>query len=116
MIHRGLDASGDWIFGKGKNSFCKDLDAVMLNIRTRLLSFRNDCFFDMEAGIDWWNMGKNRRDITAAIKETIATSYGVVKLVSFDIEFSRDRTLTTTYHIDTIYGKDYANTEILTYA
>ena len=44
----------DWTFGKGRQSYLRHEAAIKQSIRTRLMSFLGDCFFDINAGIDWW--------------------------------------------------------------
>ena len=84
MKSRNIDENGDWTFGKGRGNYAQGTAALMLNVRTRLLSFRNNCFFDMDAGIDWWNMlgGRDRRRIAASAQKTILESYGVAGISS----------------------------------
>lgn len=114
MIFRNLTIDGDWCFGKGRNSFLKDDSALMMNIRTRLLSFLGDCFFDEEAGIDWWNLlgGKNLKTLLASIQRVILRSSQVKRIVNLDytlnnrvfsirlsVEFADGQILTDTVEI-----------------
>ena len=86
MRFRNLDSSGDWVFGKGRNSFLQNTDALMMNIKTRLLSFLNDCFFDTEAGVDWWNLlgAKDKKSLLASIQRVVLRSSQVKKIVNLD--------------------------------
>ena len=54
MIIRTIDGSGDWEFGKGRNSYSSGQAAVAEMVQTRLLSFLGDCFWDVTAGINWY--------------------------------------------------------------
>ncbi len=56
MHIRAIDSENDWQFGKGLQSYKYKNNAIMQNVKTRLLSFLNDCWFDMEAGIDWYRL------------------------------------------------------------
>jgi hypothetical protein len=93
MKHRAVMEAGEWIFARGKSGYERGNNAVMLNVRTRLMSFTNDCFFDLEAGIDWWNLlgGKNRDLLLKQIKSTILDSYGVKEIVKFDAKVNAER-------------------------
>lgn len=107
MKHRGVDINGNWVFGKGKNSYAIGTDAVKINIRTRLLCFKNNCFFDLDAGIDWWNLGsgndRNLKMLDLQIREIISGSYGVDKVISSNIDFNRiTRTISVVYKIKLI--------------
>lgn len=86
MRFRNLTTEGDWCFGKGRNSFVTGNQALMLNIKTRLLSFLNDCFFDMGAGIDWWTYlgGKDLKSVLADVQRTVLRSSQVKRIVNLD--------------------------------
>lgn len=86
MRFRNLTAYGDWCFGKGRNSFLQNDEALMMNIKTRLLSFLGDCFFDTEAGIDWWNLigGKDLKSLIASIQRVVLRSSQVKRIVDLD--------------------------------
>lgn len=109
MRFRNLDENGDWTFGKGRNNYLKDNDALMMNVRTRLLSFLGDCFFDTEAGIDWWTLlgGKNLKTIIASVQRVILRSSNVKRIVDLDYTLT-NRTLSIRVTIE------FANGEILT--
>ena len=109
MKHRGVDENGNWIFGKGKNSYATGKEAVKLNIKTRLLSFQYNCFFDLEAGINWFDLGsgkeKNLQILNLKIKEVISTSYGVNKIISSDININPStRKVSVTYNVQLLEG------------
>jgi hypothetical protein len=119
MIHRALDNNGDWFFGKGRNSFDAGAKAIMTNIKTRLLSFKDDCFFDADAGVDWWNMPdyKDKKAFIYQVRAVIMQSYGVARLTDLDASFSQNRVLSLNYSVETIYKERLSdNTEILQYA
>ena len=86
MRFRNISTDGDWVFGKGRNSFLQNTDALMMNIKTRLLCFLNDCFFDTEAGIDWWNLlgAKDKKSLIASIQRVVLRSSQVKKIVNLD--------------------------------
>ena len=86
MRFRNLDENGDWCFGKGRNSYLINDRALMMNIRTRLLSFLGDCFFDTEAGIDWWTFlgGKDLKSLLASVQRVVLRSSQVKKIVDLD--------------------------------
>lgn len=106
MIIRNIDANNDWTFGKGKQNYAQEDNAIATNLKTRLQSFLNDCFFDMEAGLDWFNiLGKDREKLLSEVKKCIVTSYGIYRLNDVDVYFDREkREITITYNVDTIYS------------
>lgn len=112
MIIRNLNSSHDWLFGSGLGCYLTGNAAIGLNIETRILSWVNDCFFDMGAGIDWANRLGSKNQQTLLIndlKRIILQSYGVTGIVSFDISVT-GRAFTANYVINTIYTAGYANT------
>lgn len=111
MRFRGIDANGDWVFGKGRNSYLKDNEALMMNIRTRLLEFLNDCFWDMEKGIDWWTLmgGKDLKKILVDVQRTILRSYQVKRIVNLDYTLT-NRKLFISISIEFLNGQVLSDT------
>jgi len=109
MIFRSLDANSDWNFGRGKNDYLQSDAAIGLNIKTRILSWLNDCFFDMEAGIDWKTRLGNyeQQDLLELdLRRIILQSYGVTGILSFDTNVA-DRAFSASYEITTINSQSY---------
>ena len=106
MRFRNLDSNGDWCFGKGRNSYLRDNQALLLNIKTRILEFYQDCFFDMEKGIDWWNLmgGKNLQKVLVDVRKTILESYQVRRIVSLEYAL-QNRALTILVSIEFMNGE-----------
>ena len=106
MIVRGLDANGDWMFGKGKNDYKSGNYAVEQSIKTRLQSFLGDCFFATDAGLDWWNLlgSKDITTLTLAVKATIFNTPNVTAIISSSVNLDRNRKITITYAVKTAYS------------
>jgi hypothetical protein len=110
MIFRNLDINGDWTFGKGKNNYLTKSDAIALNVKTRLSSWVNDCFFDMTAGIDWnGRLDKNQNQLLEQnLTDLIAKTDDVTGITSVQSQFnSETRTFNIQYTINTIYTQNY---------
>lgn len=110
MKVRAIDENHDWTFGLGLQDYKIDEKAVSQNVKTRLLSFYGDCFFDQTAGIDWFRLlGYGTQELLLmAIKQTILATENVVGINSVDLETDRrDRTFSVTYDIRTIYSQSY---------
>lgn len=92
-----------WEFGKGKQSYDIEKQAVMTNIKTRLYSFKNDCFFDADAGIDWFNvlgLPNNRARILLEVNNVILNTYGVQEIISSDVVIDGSkRQVSLTYEV-----------------
>lgn len=111
MIFRQLDENNDWTFGKGKNNYARENDAIGLNIKTRIKSWVGDCFFDTGAGIDWVNRlgSKNQRDLLELdLRNIILQSSGVTGIISFD-SFLDGRSFSADYSVQTVYSRSYTD-------
>ncbi len=107
MRVRGLSPTNDWLFGRGRNDYLVDRKAVAQSIKTRLKSFLGDCFFDLSAGIDWFNLNGSKRELELrlAISAVILNTEGVQTLT--ELTFSRSvasRIFLIQYECSTIYG------------
>ena len=107
MIHRNLDSSGDWEFGNGKQSYTKDLTAVLLNIKTRLKSWKGDSFSSPAEGVDYKNyLDKGTKTfLDSDVKRVILQSEGIIKIKSYSSGVDRTtRDFSAQAEILTIYG------------
>lgn len=111
MRFRNIDNNGDWCFGKGRNSYLSGNDALMMNIKTRLLEFLGDCFWDTGKGIDWWGLlgGKDIRRVVVDVQRTVLQSYMVKRIVSLDYVL-KNRTLYITLSIEFLDGEILTDT------
>lgn len=112
MIIRALTTSGDWQFGQGTESYNFNAAAVAENIQTRILSFLGNCWWDTNAGIDWFTYfgspGKQQQTVLS-VQAVILASYGVTKVNSVTLnlnDFTRAAVLT--YNINSIYSSNYS--------
>ncbi len=108
MKHRALTEDGDWTFGKGLSSLARGVDAVVLNVKTRLASWKGDCVFDLAEGVDYTNYLSRGTKVflDSNIKRVILKSEGVLKITQYKSELQHDeRHVTIRATIDTIYGR-----------
>ncbi len=106
MRVRALDVDHDWTFGKGRNDYLVNNKAVTQNIDTRLNSFLGDCFFDLGAGIDWFNLlgAKDQLALNLAISAVILNTQEVTGILQLSIVLSVTRRLTVQYRVQTSYS------------
>ena len=107
MIVRALDTAKDWQFGRGKNDYLKNRDAIKQIIGTRLYQFLGDCFFAVSEGIDWFNFlgSKDDTGLQLAINSVILNTEGVTGLVLINTGYdSSTRNFRVEYTVQTIYG------------
>lgn len=81
---RGSRLTDDWVFGKGKNDYLKNDDAIAYDIKTKLSIFKTECFFDQEAGLAWFDLlGQKNQDILLLnIKSKIMEVDGVLSVTN----------------------------------
>jgi len=107
MIHRALDTNNDWTFGKGKASFTRKMDALVLNVKTRLRSWRGDCFFATAEGVDYnnfLNIG-TKVFLDSDVKRVILQSEGILQITSYESTIDEEgRGFTAQVSVQTIYG------------
>lgn len=106
MRVRQVDSSHDFTFGKGKNNYLTATRAIVQNIDTRLLSFLGNCFFDLGAGIDWFNLlgSKNEIALNLAVSAVILNTQNVTGLLQLSISLGATRVLTIRYQVQTTYS------------
>lgn len=106
MIIRAVDNLNDWLFGRGRNDYKREVKAVAQNIKTRLQSFLGDCFFDLSAGVDWFNLLGSKQEIQLrlAISTVILNTQEVNSLSEVLVARGNNRQLLVTYSVVTNYG------------
>lgn len=114
---RNVDANNDWCFGKNLQDYGDDLVSTSNNIKTRLQSVKYDCFFDLTAGIDWFNILGNRGQFAKNVVEInvrlcILQSLYVTEIVNLQVIERNNRSLYLQYTVNTIFGQVTDNTVI----
>lgn len=93
----GLTESGDWTFGRGKANYKTRSEAVRQNVVTRLRSFKNDYFADVEAGGDWLTLFGQRGPesrILREIERIVLQTYGVRSIDKLEVIQQSNRNAT----------------------
>lgn len=107
MIIRNLTSENDWTFGAGIQNYRSNLDAIELNIKTRLQSWKGDCFFAPLEGVDYNNyLDVGTKDfLDSDVKRVILQSEGVIKITVFGSTLERStRAYSAQAEVVTIYG------------
>ena len=114
MIVRALDANGDWTYGTGQNNYLSGQAAAEQLIKTRILSFLGDCFFDSTSGIAWFSyLGSLNSELALnlAVSATILNTTDengnqiVTGMQQLSIVLNRQsRNLSVSYQAVTIYS------------
>ena len=107
MLFRTLDSNWDWKFGRGKSDFAQDALAVAYDLKTKILSWYGDCFFDAAAGVDWENIlgsKDKKQQLDISIKNIIVSNDDVDEIVLFDSEIT-NREYHCRARVKTIYNE-----------
>ena len=106
MRVRQIDATGDWMYGKGQNDYLTANPAVAQNINTRLNSFLGDCFFDSGAGLDWFNLlgAKDQTALNLSISAVILNTREVTGILQLFTTLDVTRRFTVQYRVQTSYS------------
>lgn len=84
---RAIDVNGEPLYGEGMLNYFTGNDAIAMDVVTRLRSVIGDCFFDLEANIDWDNILGSRNykkeRVDEDIKKVILATDGVASINSF---------------------------------
>jgi len=107
MIIRNLDVNNDWQFGKGIQDYKRDLDAIELNIKTRLKSWKGDCFYLPAEGVDYNNFLDvgTKTFLDSDVKRVILQSEGVIKMTEYESSLDREsRAFSAQATIISIFG------------
>lgn len=110
MKVRAVDSNHDWTFGRGLQDYVINDRAVSQNVKTRILSFYGDCFFDELAGIDWFNLlGYGAQELLLmSVKQTVINTEGVTAINNVDVHIDIEkREFLIRYDIQTIYSRSY---------
>lgn len=106
MTTRAINDKREFMFGNGLLNYKVDLEELKQNIITTIRSFKNDCFFDLDAGIDWQTYLSNygtEKDIKEDIIRNVKMIEGVVNVYNYNA-YLDNRKLVITFMVSTIYG------------
>lgn len=106
MIIRALDGDNDWTFGRGKNDYLRENDAVAEEIATILRCFLGDCFFDVPQGIDWFNLlgTNNKLGLILQVKNKILNVEEVTGLIDLSVNLDENRNIFLQYSVSTVFS------------
>lgn len=107
MIIRSATDDGDFTFGKGFSDYYRDQNAIIHNVRTRLLSWRGDCFFAPAEGVDYNNfLDIGTKDLLDSdIKRVVLQSEGIIRINQYDSTLDREtRDFSANITVTTIFG------------
>lgn len=105
---RKLTKDDDWTFGRGRADYIRKDPEIQQNIKTRLRSFKDDWFLDIEANIPWIELlgsFNKKREIEQEVKRVILATDGVLRINKLDIIVD-NRVARIEANIDTIYTKN----------
>lgn len=101
-----------WRFGQGLSCYKTEQNAIEQDVYCALLEWKNDCFFDLEAGIDWRTRlgSKNQKELLDVdIVNIIENRYGVLSVTDF-VSNVIDRVYTCQCEVFTIFSESFTLT------
>ena len=107
-IRRNENGQEEFCFGHGFTDYKKELAYVCQDVETALYEFKNDCFFDLEAGIDWKaRLGYygQKEYLDEEIQQIVSNRIGVINIVNFDSNII-DRVYICTIEVLTVYSDE----------
>lgn len=107
-VRKNNNNQSEFVFGHGYTDYKSELAFVKQDVETALYEWKNDCFFDIEAGIDWKvRLGyHNQKDLLDEdIKELVVSRTGVLRIVNFESNVI-DRLYVCTIEILTLYSEE----------
>ena len=108
MMFRNLDSNSDWQWGQGLQSYVGGQQAIALNVKTRLLSFLGNAFWDVLAGINWFvyfgTPGQSAQ-ILLSTQAVILQSYGITKVANVFLSTVNGVTANLQFNAYTIYSQ-----------
>ena len=109
MRVRRLDKNHDWTFGQSFANYANESEAVAQCVQTRLWSFTNDWFLDLDHGLPWLEQMGRRVDLSGwemRIKRHVLETYGVRRISNYAADFNPEtRKLTINIDYIDIFGE-----------
>lgn len=103
----GINSSGDWLFGHGRNSYKTKSNAIAQNVVTRLRLFTDDWYLDVDSGIEWVELLGTRGNtdrIRRAIEKSVLQTDGVKSISRIEIEQNaKDRSISVILEYNDVF-------------
>lgn len=113
MAIRKVDSNNDWIFGYNSADYANGNDEIAQNISTRLQEWKNNCFWNVSAGINYsvrLVYEDQERLLLQDVKNVISQTNGVSAILSVNVSL-QSRKLTIDYKVLSIYKSIIENTK-----
>jgi hypothetical protein len=103
---RSIDENDDWTFGAGMLNYRTGKESLILDLKTRLRSWRENCYFDKTAGVDYNELLEKGTKplLDQDVKRVAFQTRGVIGITSFESEIV-GREYQCRLQLSTIYGK-----------
>jgi hypothetical protein len=107
MRVRALDSNWDFKFGRSRQDYASESLATAYDVKQKILCWYNDCFFDMQSGIDYKNLLGNKNSKTEldnSIKKILIVQPDIVEITYFESSIT-NRVYHLTVRFKTVYGE-----------
>jgi hypothetical protein len=112
-VRKNDSGQEEFCFGHGYTDYKHEVAYVQQDIETALLEFKNDCFFKLNAGIDWkTRLGSHgqKEYLDEDIQNVVIKRDGVIYINNFQ-SVVVDRVYTCTFEVFTVYSEESINIE-----
>lgn len=112
-VRKNDSGQEEFCFGHGYTDYKHEIAYVQQDIETALLEFKNDCFFKLNAGIDWkTRLGSHgqKEYLDEDIQNIVTKRDGVIYINNFQ-SVVVDRVYTCTFEVFTVYSEESINIE-----
>ncbi len=110
MKIRNLDRDGDFVFGKGLQSYLTGQAAIELDIKTYLNLWTGNAFWALQAGVNWrqyLDKGQESR-LLAGLQAAIMGRFGVMAINQLSANLDRrTRRIVVSYDVKTIFTQSF---------
>jgi hypothetical protein len=110
MIIRKIINGNDWSFGKGLSDYAVAEQAIEENMKTKILEWVGDCFWNLSAGVNWLarlDVGQ-QANLLEDIKSVVLNCFGVVGITAMTIQLDPpSRHALIQGNVSTIYSPSF---------
>ena len=113
---RNIDENNDWLFGHGKQDYAIEEKEIEIDILTSIKCWKNNCFFDLGYGIDWYNILGSRNtqeQLKSQLSKLLNNINGVVRINNIDYTLNEQRKINININLDTIYKNNIIINEVI---
>ena len=105
---RTLTSGHDFTYGNNLSGYLQQDAAAIQQVSCRILQVLTECFWDQNAGINWfgWLQSFDPQGLALALSTVILNTQNVLKVNSTDFDLSVERVFTVNWSVDTVFSQN----------